>query len=246
MGRPRYLFGPVDDAYALDNLEAARASGDCMTFAAAGQPDMIVRRGDRWADVVARLPPAWRPDFVVLFLAYRTIPPCVWEAPLPLIGLAADWNVLWHRYRYAVPRCELVFTDARGVRLLRRAGAANVAQGNLFGCARGFLHDDDDDGGGAERRDIDVLHVGSLHPAHKRERLAWVGRIVQMLGDRWIVVVQNDVDREQYRRLLRRARVVFNRSVRGECNLRTFETVASGALLFQEAENEELQRYLRP
>lgn len=241
MERRRYLFGPVDDGYALDNLGEARASGECKVFAPSGRPDVLVRHGDAWEDVLARLPDGWGPDFLVLFLAYRTIPPALWEAPLPRIGLAADWDVLWHRYRHAIPRCDLVFTDARGVRLLRRAGATNGEHGNLFGCARPFL----DDRPPAER-DIDVLYVGSLHPAHKRERLPWLGRVVRALGDDWNVVVRTDVDRVEYLELLRRARIVFNRSIRGECNLRTFETVAAGGLLFQEAENEEVRRYLRP
>ena len=236
----RYLFGPVDDAYVRDNLERARATGECKVFAATGDPDVLVRHHDTWEDVLARLPVGWEPDFVVLFVAYSTIPPCLWEAPLPRVGLAADWNVLWHTYRYALPRCDLVVTDARGVRLLRRAGVFGVLHGNLFGCARTFL-----DAGTEATRDIDVLHVGSLHPAHKRERLAWVGEVVRAVGDRWNVVVRNDVDRNEYLRLLRRSRIVFNRSVRGECNLRTFEAIAAGALLFQEAENEEVPRYLR-
>jgi glycosyltransferase involved in cell wall biosynthesis len=38
---------------------------------------------------------------------------------------------------------------------------------------------------------------------------------------------------------------VFNRSVRGECNMRVFEALASGALLFQEEENAEVPSLLR-
>jgi hypothetical protein len=241
MGR-RYLFGPVDEAYAGDNLQAARDRGDCLVFAPRGRPDVLVREGDAWDDVVACLPHGWRPDFVVLFLAYTSIPSCIWDAPVPRIGLAADWNVLWHRYRYAVPRCDLVVTDAPGARALRRAGASHVVQGNLFGCARAFLDGGEDEACG---RDIDVLYVGSLHPAHKRDRLPWLGRVVRALGDDWNVVVRNELDRTEYLRLLRRSRIVFNRSVRGECNLRTFEAVTAGALLFQEAGNEEVPRYLR-
>src|SRR5205807_214149 len=38
---------------------------------------------------------------------------------------------------------------------------------------------------------------------------------------------------DEYRKLLSRARIVFNRSIRGECNKRVFEAAATGALLFQ-------------
>src|SRR5262249_51179957 len=41
-------------------------------------------------------------------------------------------------------------------------------------------------------------------------------------------------------------RIVFNRSARGECNMRAFETTAAGALLFQEADNCEVSNYFVP
>src|SRR5207248_595316 len=48
-----------------------------------------------------------------------------------------------------------------------------------------------------------------------------------------------------YRELLGRARIVFNRSIRGECNRRAFEAAAAGALLFQEAGNREVPAYFQ-
>jgi glycosyl transferase family 1 len=236
----RYLFGPVDEAYADANLHADRERGTCKVFGFEGA-DVAVGRRDTWEDVLARLPREWRPDFVALFLAYRAIPPCLWDAPVPVVGLAADWSVLWHRYRHAVPRCDVVFTDARGVRMLRYAGVENVRHGNLYGCARELLVDAPE-----ADRDIDVLYVGSLHPAQKVDRLSRIGRIVRAFADDWNVVVRNDVEQHEYRRLLLRARIVFNHAVRGECNLRTFEAIAGGALLFQEEENEEVRQYLAP
>src|SRR5262249_33552785 len=50
----------------------------------------------------------------------------------------------------------------------------------------------------------------------------------------------------RYRELLARSRVVFNRSIRGECNQRVFEAAASGCLLFQEAGNPEVPLFLEP
>ena len=40
--------------------------------------------------------------------------------------------------------------------------------------------------------------------------------------------------------------MVFNRSIRGECNMRVMETAASGALLFQEMSNEDVSHYFQP
>src|SRR5262249_33656222 len=48
-----------------------------------------------------------------------------------------------------------------------------------------------------------------------------------------------------YRRLLGSARIVFNRSIRGECNMRVAEAVWAGSLLFQEVSNTEVPHLLR-
>src|SRR5262249_24998057 len=60
------------------------------------------------------------------------------------------------------------------------------------------------------------------------------------------VVIAQGVYGDDYRALLRRARVVFNRSIRSECNRRVFESAAAGCLPGQEEENREIALFLRP
>jgi len=234
----KYLFGPVDAAYADDNLSAPRAAGNCLTFNSEGNLDLTIGWGEHWDDVSKRLPAGWTPDFIALFLPFTAVPDLFWSAPVPLVGLAGDWHLLWHQYRFALPLCDLVFSDSRGVEAFRQAGIL-AETGNLFGCARPFLAP-----APCHRRDIDVLYVGSLHPAEQRERLLWLRRAILAAGARWHFVIRTAASRREYLELLGRSRILFNRSVRGECNLRVFEAAATGALLFQEAENAEVQRYL--
>src|SRR5258708_575841 len=108
----RYLFGPVPRTFADESLYEARDAGDCITFDASGSSDVSIGPDDTWESVRAKLPSGWRPDFIALWLPYTTIPNCLWSAPVPLIGLAADWNLLWHHYRRCLRRCDLVLTDA--------------------------------------------------------------------------------------------------------------------------------------
>jgi GT2 family glycosyltransferase/predicted Zn-dependent protease len=233
----RYLFGPVSSAFADQNLRRARESGACRTFGPAGA-DVAVGPSDGWDAVLARLPCDWRPDFVALWLPYAAVPAGLWAATIPLVGLAADWNLLWRAYRRLLPRCELVLTDAPGVAALARDGVSHARPANLFGCERAFLEEPAGDG----PRDIDVLFVGNLQPAVQRGRLPWLARLAR-LGDRFNVQVRGGVFGADYRALLRRAKVVFNRGIRGECNRRAFEAAACGALLFQERENQEVGEY---
>jgi hypothetical protein len=190
--------------------------------------------------VLAKLPPGWEPDFVALWLGYCAPPAGLWSAPVPVVGLAPDWTLLFHQYRHQLPRCDLVLTDTPGVEALARAGLAHARPAVLYGAGSPYLAEPE----ARPDRDIDVLFVGNLHPAVQRERLSWLAR-VSRLRDRWNVVIAQGVFGDEYRALLRRARVVFNRSARGEANRRLFEAAACGALVFQEAGNREAPALLR-
>jgi GT2 family glycosyltransferase/predicted Zn-dependent protease len=231
----KYLVGPVTAAVAWSHWHGPREAGECRAFNATGDTDLTVRPGDSWEDVLGRLPVDWRPDFIVVSLSYTTVPPCLWTAPVPLVGLAGDWNLLWHVYRYTVPRCDLVLTDGPGAAAMQRAGWSHARPLQLFGLDRTFTEAAP---ASEVERDIDVLFVGNLHPAVQGERLGWLGRLAALAG-RCRVVIATGVFGENYRALLRRARIVFNRSVRGECNLRAAEAAWAGALLLQEEENAE-------
>jgi tetratricopeptide (TPR) repeat protein len=235
----RHLFGPVSAHFADQNLREARSSGACLAFNEVGDTDVRIGPGDRWEDVAARCPAGWQPDCVVLNLPYTTVPDCLWSAPVPFIGLAGDWNLLFHHYRRCLARCDLVLTDTQGVEVLSRDGVAHACKANLSGCERAYLEAEWPDG----TRDIDVLFVGNLNHAVHRERMSCLARLAA-LGDRWRVVIESDVAGADYRALMARSRIVFNRSSRGGCNRRTFAAAAAGALLFHEAGNREVPAFL--
>src|SRR5258708_5402366 len=95
----RYLFGPVTAEYADQKLHRVRQAGTCLAFNQKGDVGLAIGPDDTWDAICQRLPAGWWPDFIVLSLAYTSIPRCLWSAPVPLVGLADDWNLLWHGYR---------------------------------------------------------------------------------------------------------------------------------------------------
>jgi GT2 family glycosyltransferase len=209
-------------------------SGVCRIFGIDDEIPVAITHGDNWEGLCDGFGADWRPEFIVLDLAYAAIPDCLWSAPVPIIGLAPDWNLLWHYYRACLPLCDLVLTDSQGVEVMQRHGIRHARVANLFGCDSSWAPDAPTDA----QRDIDILFVGNLHPAVQGDRLRWLGRIARMSG-RWRVAIHQGVFGADYRSLLARARIIFNHSNRGECNKRTFEAAAAGALLFQEEENSE-------
>jgi hypothetical protein len=118
----RYLFGPISKRFLDRNLGEHFALGDCLPFDTAGQLPFCITDGDSWETVLLRLPSNWRPDFLVLDLHYTSIPAFLWNAPVPIIGLAADWNLLWHGYRRLLPHVDLILTDTTGVEVLAKEG----------------------------------------------------------------------------------------------------------------------------
>ncbi|WP_162669890.1 glycosyltransferase [Gemmata massiliana] len=174
------------------------------------------------------------PDCVILDLAYTRVPDGIWSAPVPIVGLAGDWNLLWHSYQYLVPRCDLILTDTAGVERLAAAGHEHARAAFLYGIEPEYYESRSD----APERDIDVLFVGNLHPAVQRERHPWLARLAALSGRR-NVVIRTGAFGADYTALLLRAKIVFNRSIRGELNRRTIEAAAAGALVFQEAGNRE-------
>jgi hypothetical protein len=115
----RYLFGPVSTTFAEQNLYEEREAGNCLAFGVRDGPDLTIGLSDTWEGVAWRLPAGWAPDFVVLYLPYERIPACVWSAPVPVVALAADWNLLWHHYRRCLRHADLVLTDQAGVEVIK-------------------------------------------------------------------------------------------------------------------------------
>src|SRR5688572_18070769 len=108
----RYLFGPVRAAYADSHLSRARQAGECLCFHTEPGVDVQIGLNDRWEDVLARLPADLQLDAIVLALDYTAIPRALWTLPAPIIGLAPDWDLLWHHYRRQLRACDLVLTDS--------------------------------------------------------------------------------------------------------------------------------------
>ena len=93
-------------------------------------------------------------------------------------------------------------------------------------------------------RDIDILMIGNFNHAIQWERAKWLARVAR-LSSRYKVVLTSGVYGDEYVKLMNRAKIVFNRSIRGEANMRAYEAPACGALMFYEAENREIHNVYR-
>lgn len=76
-------------------------------------------------------------------------------------------------------------------------------------------------------KDIDVLFVGSTHPAVHKDRVA----LIRYLQDNGINVTVKHAFGSDAARLMARAKVVLNKSLAGDLNMRVPEALACGAVL---------------
>ncbi|MBN2307866.1 MAG: glycosyltransferase [Candidatus Hydrogenedentes bacterium] len=191
------------------------------------------------ADVVDRIAAEWRPDLVICWFPEKCPPPRgMEECPVPTVVAAGDWDVHYPDLAVNLGRYDVVLADKAGVEVFESEW---VHPHHLFPLYSQLssVHRRWD-----EEKDIDVVFAGSLNHARHYER----GRLLQRLAalsDRHRIVLAEGAHGEAYGRLLSRARIVFNYAIRGELNLRVFETFACGSLLFLEETNREARDWLR-
>jgi len=189
----------------------------------------------RFEDILNRLPSGWEPDLVLFWSPeYQGIPTGIENCPYPLVAAVGDWNMGFRGIREILTAFDHLFTDRRGVEIFQKAGYSNVDHALLFG----FDPQAHYRMIGMEKI-YDVSIVGNLNHDVQRERSQWLGRIAK-LSERYNVRILTGLYGEEYTRVLNQSRITFNRSIRGEMNMRAYEAPACGSLLFYERENQEV------
>jgi hypothetical protein len=206
-----------------------------------GDADFTFAPNDTAGVVLARVQRDWPVDLFVCWCPEVIPPPRNIEAcPVRTAAVVSDWTVYYPQLEHNLLRYDVVATDALGAETLARIpGLTPYYFGPLYSHRTGVHRDL-----GLER-DIDIAFAGNLNPAVHMRRGRLLDRVAA-LSDRYRVVIASDLDDNGYTQLLNRTRIAFNCSLRQEMNLRCFEAVACGALLFLEEENREVCDHLSP
>lgn len=217
----------------------SRADHEIRTLAISGKADYHFSARDTAQHIIETIQPEWRPDLLLCWCPERLPPPLEIEAcPIRTAAVVSDWTVYYPQLEHNLARYDVVITDRLGERSMRAPGVSPHYIGPLYSHRTGVhrhLH---------LERDIDIVFAGNLNPATHAHR----GRLLEKvasLADRRRVVIASGLPPEEYAILLNRARIAFNFALRREMNLRSFEALACGALLFVEDENLEAHDYLK-
>lgn len=187
--------------------------------------------------LIDQISQAWRPDLLVCWMPEVHPPPLdVEDCPITTAAIVSDWNVFHDALAVNLARYDVVFCDKFGVQAL----ASDLVQPRyafpLYSQVS-TVHRPR-----AVPKEIDVCFLGSLNHRGHRERGRYLERLARLSG-RYSIVIGTQVYGDAYGELLSRSRLVFNHSIRGELNLRTFETMACGAVPLLEESNLEVRDY---
>ncbi|MEW6749561.1 MAG: glycosyltransferase [Candidatus Latescibacterota bacterium] len=175
-------------------------------------------------ELAGRLPSGWRPDLVVWIDAgpeFRLQEPACFDCPT--VCLVGDTHTGQQEWRMELARgyehTFLMFARQH-IPLFAAAGCTRVAW--LPAACEPRLHR-----GFPVAKAYDVVFVGQTMPRWHAERVRLLEQLVQSGLD---VRVDSKV-LEEMALLYSRGRMVFNRSLNGDLNMRVFEALASGSLL---------------
>ena len=196
-----------------------------------------------WRELAARLPAGFTPDILLLYWPdQEPLPADLEDCPWQVVGVISDYNLSLPYIAGLWPFFDVLLCDRAGQDLFTALTFADVRYWNQYAHKRPFHRRFDD----APARTLDLGFAGNLNPAVQRERAPWYDRLRHLAAQGVGVEVRNDVRGAAYGRFLNRCRIGWNRSIRGEANLRTFEVPACGALLLQERGNLEIAEFFEP
>jgi hypothetical protein len=196
-----------------------------------------------WAQLAARLPPGFVPDVVLLWWPdQEPVPDGLEQCPAQVVGVMSDYNLTLPYVTGLWPFFDLLLCDRQGQELFAALGFAAVRYWCQYAHKRAFHRLWPDAG----PRDIEVGFAGNLDPIVQRQRTPWLERLHELGRQGIRTSVRDDVRGEAYGRFLNRCRIGWNRSIRGEMNLRGFEVPACGALLLMERDNREVRDFFVP
>jgi tetratricopeptide (TPR) repeat protein len=191
-------------------------------------------------EVIDRVARDWRADLILCWMPEVHPPPRrIEQAPIPTVALVSDWNVFYPLLRLNLARYDLVLCDKPGLRVLKNDWVTPRHLFPLYSQVTPVHRPCQFE------KDIDVLFIGNLNHAAHAKRAHYLARLAKLSG-RYRIVITSGAFGDAYAQLLSRARIVFNHSIRGELNLRLFETLACGSLAMIEEDNEEVRDWLTP
>jgi len=156
------------------------------------------------------------------------------------VATISDWNLSYFNIRAAAPFFDLITADRRGTEVLQSLGVQAEYWNPYFYNEDRFASNTD-----SPETLWDISFIGRINPWIQRDRANFLRRLLR-LSDKYKIRVASRIYGQEYVDTYRQSKIVFNRSIRGEANIRVFEAIAGESLVFLEESNQEVREFLAP
>lgn len=188
------------------------------------------------------IPESFLPQIIIFWHPeYYFVPVGIESSDAFTVACVGDWNLNFVHLSKSISRFDLIITDFRGKNTFEKLGLKNVEYFPLFSMTHpnsvysipGNLD-----------KEYDIIFIGNLNQDVQVERSMYLYRIA-MLAEKYKVFIATRVYGPEYFEMYAKSKIIFNRSIRGELNIRVFEAFITKSLLFLEEGNEEFSFYLK-
>lgn len=182
-------------------------------------------------DLQKNFPNNFVPDIIVFFTPeYHFIPIGVEKSDAFLIACVSDWNVNFIHLLDTLKSFDFILTDLNGKKTFISHGFENVDYFPIFSlnfteCENNNLE-----------KEFDVIFIGNTNHNIQVERAKYLYELAK-LATYYNVIITYGIYGKDYINLLSKSKIVFNKTIRSELNVRTFEVFSAGSLLFLEEDN---------
>ncbi len=200
--------------------------------------DVVYHPGMMFEEILQGIPD-FHPDLVVLYnVEYWAVPRNLEQFDGIVTAVIGDWNLNTHGVLASQVAIDYNFTDKSGVEFLKTYGITAEYFPMFFHDPNRMYPDPN------IRKDYDIVFAGNMASAIQAERNRWLYRIVK-LSEKYKIGIFPSIFGDDYVNILRRGKIIFNRSIRKEMNMRAFEAPACGSLLFYDEENLEVRDFFQ-
>ncbi len=248
-GRPKILTNLTEGRIDL----SLKANADIISFTPGANlgrqsPSVITYRilQDTFLDILSQCPPKWEPDHVLIFLSEAH--PLLHElekSPFPVIGLPGD------PWRLSKAFCDVAFFDAV-MPAIKRLCPAYESFGKIKTLytsnsgIQGYVPWGFTSCSHNKEKEFDIVTTGNLSSCFYRKRGRYTWRLLK-LANRYKVFAGRVNSLDECYTIMNKAKIVIHcPSIQGGVNLRPFEAVACGALLFHDECDRSIEEFFVP
>ncbi len=178
---------------------------------------------------------------MLIFPEHKFLPLDISSVDIPIVTIFMDWHESKMEYVKTIASIsDWIFTDLKGIEVLKNLGFTNTSFFPLGGYnPKHFKNLENLD------KIYDISFIGCLDSSYYTTRTKLLYQLLE-LNDNYIVNFTQGLFNNDYTRFISQSKISFNHSVKGELNMRAYEIMKAGSLLFIEEENLEAKKAFTP